>query len=144
MVITACPRCGSKNLDIAGIRDYGIPQIYWQKVCKDCEWQGTPLEFENEKNYKNFLNSLDKKVKKEETVHYKDPAESAPIRRYILRELTADFLASLLIIIPGLVFALVSVYGGFPYEVGFVLAFLSFLGYVYVFWKKQLWNKIKR
>jgi hypothetical protein len=144
MTITACPRCGSKNIDIAGIRDYGIPQMYWQKVCRDCEWQGTPLIFENETDYNKFLNSLNKNVKKEEKVYYKDPAESAPIRRYILREFATIFLASLLVIIPGLVYVLVSVYGNFSKEIGFLFALLSFAVYLYIVWKKQLWNMIKR
>jgi len=145
MKITACPRCGSKNLDIADMRDGITPGIDWSTmVCRDCNWQGIPLEFETENNYQKFLKGLEKQKKSENLPVCEDVAESAPTQRFILRYLTAAFLFLLLIIIPGFVFFLVSVYGGFRIEIGFLLACISFLVYLYILWKKELWNMIKR
>jgi hypothetical protein len=145
MKITACPRCGSKNLDIADMRDGITPGIDWSTtVCRDCDWQGIPLEFETENYYQKFLQGFEKEKKSEDLPIHKDPAESAPSQRLILRYLTTSFLFALFVIIPGLVCVLVSVYGGFPIEIGFLFAGISVLVYLYFFWKKELWNMIKR
>jgi hypothetical protein len=145
MKITACLRCGSKNLDIADMRDGITPGIDWSTmVCRDCDWQGIPMEFETENDYQKFLKGLEKVKKSEDLPMYIDPAESAPTERLIVRYVTASFLFLLFLIIPLLVCVLVSVYGGFPIVFGFLLAGISFLVYLYVFWKKELWNMIKR
>ena len=145
MKITACPRCGSKNLDIADMRDGISPGIDWStNVCRDCDWQGIPLEFETENNYQKFLIGLEKQKKFENLPVQMDPAESAPIQHFILRYVSAAFLFLLFILIPLVVCVLVSVYGGFPIEIGFIFAGISVLVYLYIFWKKELWNMIKR
>ncbi len=145
MKITACPRCGSKNLDIADMRDGITPGIDWSTmVCRDCDWKGIPLEFETENAYQNFLKGLEKQKESMNLPKHEDIAESAPTQRLILRYLTAAFLFLLLIIIPGIVFFLVSVYGGFHIEIGFLFAGVSVLVYLYILWKKELWNMIKR
>jgi len=127
------------------MRDGITPGIDWStNVCRNCDWQGIPLEFETENNYQKFLKGLEKQKKSEDLPIQKDPAESAPGQRLILRYLTASFLSLLFVIIPLLVCVLVSVYGGFPIEIGFLLAGISFLVYLYFFWKKELWNMIKR
>jgi hypothetical protein len=145
MKMRACLRCGSKNLDIADMRDGITPGIDWSTmVCRDCNWQGIPLEFETENAYQNFLKGLEKQKKSENKPVCEDIAESAPTQRLILRYLTAAFLFLLFIIIPGLVFFLVSVYGGFPIEIGFLCAGVSVFIYLSIFWKKELWNMIKR
>jgi hypothetical protein len=145
MKITACPRCGSKNLDIADMRDGITPGIDWSTmVCRECDWQGIPLEFKTENAYRNFLKGLEKQKKSERSPICEDIAESAPSQRLILRYLTAAFLFLLFVIIPGFVFFLVSVYGGFRFEIGFIFVGVSVLVYVYIFWKKELWNLIKR
>ncbi len=145
MKITACPRCGSKNLDIADMRDGISPGIDWStNVCRNCDWQGIPLEFETENNYQKFLIGLEKQKKFENLPVQIDPAESTPTERLILRYLTASFLFLLFLIIPSLVCVLVSIYGGFPIEIGFLFAGISFLVYLYFFWKKELWNMIRR
>jgi hypothetical protein len=145
MKITACPRCGSKNLDIADMRDGITPGIDWNtNVCRDCDWQGIPLEFETENYYQKFLKGLEKVKKSEDLPMQNDPAESAPTERFIIRYVTASFLFLLFLIIPLSVCVLVSVYGGFSIEIGFLFAGISILVYLYVFWKKELWNMIKR
>lgn len=145
MKITACLRCGSRNLDIAKMRDGISPGIDWSTmVCRDCDWQGIPLEFETENDYQKFLKSFEKEKKSKDVQMHKDPAESAPIQRFLLRYWIASFLFLLFVIIPGLVFFLISVSGGFPIEIGFLFAGISVFLYLYIFWKKELWNMIKR
>jgi hypothetical protein len=62
MKITACLRCGSKNLDIADMSDGITPGIDLNKrVCRDCDWQGIPFEFETENDYQKFLKGFEKK-----------------------------------------------------------------------------------
>jgi len=58
MKITACPLCGSKNVGMGGIRDGVHPQEFLKQACKNCGWTGTPLEFDTDKEYKQFLNGL--------------------------------------------------------------------------------------
>lgn len=121
------------------------PGIDWSTmVCRDCNWQGIPLEFETEKAYQNFLKGLEKQKKSENVSVYEDVAESAPTQRLIVRYFTAAFLFLLFLILPGLVFYLVSVYGGFSIEIGFLFVGVSFFVYLYIFWKKELWNIIRR
>jgi hypothetical protein len=79
-----------------------------------------------------------------EDEEYKDPAEAHPWKRYIIRRFTTVFLIFLAIIIPGVVFVLVSILAGLSTEIGITLAFVSFILYVYLFVKLELWNKVKR
>ena len=127
------------------MRDGITPGIDWSTmVCRDCNWQGIPLEFETENAYQNFLKGLEKQKKSEDIPSHEDVAESAPTQRFVLRYVTAAFLFLLFLIIPGLAFFVVSIYIGFQTEIGFLFACASILVYIYIFWKKELWNSIKR
>ncbi|MCK4416501.1 MAG: hypothetical protein KAU84_05035, partial [Thermoplasmatales archaeon] len=64
--------------------------------------------------------------------------------RYIIRGFWVIFLYLLILIIPALVYILISELAGLPNNVGVGFAFLSFFGYIYIVWKKELWNIIKR
>ncbi len=144
MKITACPLCGSKNVGIGGIRDGVNPQEFLKQACKNCGWTGTPLEFDNEKDYQKFLDNLKTDDKNHDEIYYEDPAAKAPIRRYIIRGFWVIFLYLLILIIPALAYILISELAGLPNNVGVGFAFLSFFGYIYIVWKKELWNIIKR
>jgi hypothetical protein len=145
MKIRACLRCGSRNLDIADMRDGITPGIDWSTmVCRDCNWQGIPLEFETDRAYQQFLQGLKQYKKTEQPPPVVDVAESAPTSRFIVRYVTAAFLFLLFFILPGFVFFVVSVAGGLSVEIGFVCAGVSILVYFYIFLKKELWNLIKR
>ena len=145
MKITACPLCGSKNIDIADMRDGSSPNIEWEKkVCRKCGWTGIPLEFDSEKDYQLFRDDLQKEDNIQDINDYMDPAASAPIRRYLIRGFWTYFILLLILIIPGVVFVLISVWAGFVYEVGVLSALLSFFCLIYVVWKNELWNKIQR
>ena len=62
MKINACPKCGSKNIQM-GTMDAGV--IYgvtsWKSVCKECGYQGEPLLFDSEDAYQKFLHGLSAK-----------------------------------------------------------------------------------
>ena len=144
MKITACPLCGSKNIDIGGIRDGVHPQEFLKKACKNCGWTGTPLEFDSEKDYQQFLDDLktDDNIRNED--YFEDPAMSAPIRRHINRGLWSSALLFPALLIPLIIYAMISIIGGLPIAIGGLISILSFFGYFYFVWKKELWNKIKR
>jgi hypothetical protein len=144
MKITACPLCGSKNVGIGGIRDGVHPHEFLKQACKNCGWTGTPLEFETEKEYEHFLNDLIKEDKICVDDYYEDPAKAAPIRRYIIRSFWTIFLFLFALVIPSIVYVLVSVVGNFSTSLGWLFAFFSLIIYIYIVWKKELWNNIKR
>jgi len=64
--ITACPKCGSRKI-FQGNMGEGVLTGYSSKnVCKDCGYQGMPIIFDSEIEYKKFLKglSMDKELKK--------------------------------------------------------------------------------
>ena len=145
MKITACPLCGSRNIDIADMSDGSAPSLHWEtKVCRDCGWTGVPLEFDSEEEYQRFYGNFDKDDYIEKSDYYVDPAEAAPIRRHIFQWFVTILLSLGILILPGFVFFLVSVYGGLSDELSILLAFLSFVAYAYIVLKRELWKIIRR
>ena len=144
MVITACPVCGSKRVVSAGIRDGINPQEFLKQACKNCGWTGTPLEFDSEDDYQAFIKELNIDNKDLDDPVFADPAEQAPIKRYIIRGFWTSFLYLLLLVIPGIVFYLISILFGLSNQIGIFFAFVSFFIYIYFFWKMELWNMIQR
>jgi len=66
--ITACPRCGSKNISMGTMGSgvtFGVTS--WKEMCRDCGYQGQSLIFESEKEYKKFLEELKRKPHKRKT-----------------------------------------------------------------------------
>ncbi|MBU0496730.1 MAG: hypothetical protein KKC68_00375 [Candidatus Thermoplasmatota archaeon] len=61
MKISACPRCGSKNI-FAGKMSSGIlfGVTSWTEECRDCGYQGSPLLFNSMDEYVSFLTRLQK------------------------------------------------------------------------------------
>ncbi|MCX6665360.1 MAG: TFIIB-type zinc ribbon-containing protein [Euryarchaeota archaeon] len=59
MEITACPKCGSKRIEMgtmgAGVT-WGVTS--WKSVCEDCGYQGEPLLFDSEKEYEKFVQGM--------------------------------------------------------------------------------------
>jgi hypothetical protein len=144
MKITACPLCGSTHVGTAGIRDGVNPQEFSKQACKNCGWTGMPLEFDTIEEYQHFLDDLGKKDTSFNKNYFEDPAEAAPIRRYILRSFLTSMLILCAVVLPGIVYGLVSIVGPFSNEIGALCALLSFIFYLYLVWKKELWNTIKR
>lgn len=56
MEIKACPRCGSTNIYQGTIGDGVLTGYTSREVCKNCGFQGMPVIFNSEKDYKKFLN----------------------------------------------------------------------------------------
>ena len=144
MRITACPLRGSKNVGTGGITDGVNPHEFSKQACKNCGWTGFPLEFENEKDYQRFLSELNKEDEIRDKTYYEDPAKAAPVQRYVIRSFWVAFLYILILVIPALVYMIISELAGLPNNIGVFFAFLSFFVYIYIVWKKELWNKIQR
>jgi len=64
MKITACPKCGSKNISM-GTMDSGVTfgVTSWNSVCRNCGYQGMPLHFDSKQEYNRFLKGLLQKGK---------------------------------------------------------------------------------
>jgi hypothetical protein len=73
-----------------------------------------------------------------------DPAKTHPWRRHIVRSSFTYIFIYLILIIPGLVFFIISIVAGFPTEIGMLSAFVSLFLYLFILWKKELWNYIRR
>ena len=135
MKITACPLCGSKNVGMGGIRDGVHPQEFLKQACKKCGWIGFPLEFDNEKDYQKFLNDLKKEDKIRDKKYYEDLAKSAPVKRFAIRSFWAVSLYLLIVIIPAIVYIIISRLAGLHSNIGGFFALISFFVYIYIFWK---------
>jgi len=144
MVITCCPVCGSRNVGTGRISDGVNPREYRRLACRNCGWTGIPIEFTDEQDYNIFLKELKENDEEyDESVFY-DPAEQTPLKRYVIRATLASIIYLLLLIIPAIVFYCVSILLDLPDTWGILCAFVSFFAYLYVFWKKELWNLIQR
>jgi hypothetical protein len=60
MEIKACPRCGSTRIFQGTMGDGVLTGYTSRQVCKNCGFQGMPLIFTDEQNYKKFLKGLTK------------------------------------------------------------------------------------
>ena len=66
MKISACPKCGSKDIQMGGITQgtlFGITS--WNSVCRKCGYKGMPIIFESEKDYVEFLQEISDENKKD-------------------------------------------------------------------------------
>lgn len=83
MEITACPKCGSKNISMGTIGSgvtFGVTS--WKEVCRDCGYQGSPIIFGSEKEYKKFLEELNEnKEQKVKTVTKKEEDKTLELPR---------------------------------------------------------------
>ena len=75
---------------------------------------------------------------------FKDPAKNHPFLRLIVRYGILLFLLLLALLIPTIVFYVVSILFHLHSTLGTILGLASFVLYLYVLWKKELWNLIRR
>ena len=63
MEIISCPNCGSKHIYQGRLGDGVLTGYTSRNVCRDCGYQGMPIFFDDEDEYKKFLKekSLEKK-----------------------------------------------------------------------------------
>ena len=123
-----CPKCGSKQIFQGTIRDGVLTGYTTRDVCRDCEYQGNPIIFTSEKDYKKFLINLSKKknveIKSNERVHLQEDTDN--IWKKIYRRM---FWFGNLIVIPLLVRLLVDLYMRSS-DLANILAIVSFLIYL--------------
>ena len=62
MEIKACPKCGSRKIYQGRMGDGVLTGYTTRDVCRDCGYQGMPIIFDSEEDYKKFLKS--KSIKK--------------------------------------------------------------------------------
>jgi len=64
MNIKACPKCGSRDVRMAGIGEgtiFGLTS--WDMVCEKCNYKGMPILFDSENDYEAFLKELENEQK---------------------------------------------------------------------------------
>ncbi|MGB0651584.1 MAG: hypothetical protein ACPGQL_00145 [Thermoplasmatota archaeon] len=66
--IVCCLRCGSLKLRPLTLSDglFADGGELFKWVCDDCHWQGTPIEFDRESDYKAFVAALRDEEEEEE------------------------------------------------------------------------------
>ena len=79
MEIYACPKCGSRHIYQGRMGDGVLTGYTSRNVCRNCGYQGMPIIFDSEKEYKKFLQSkslkekTSKKIKEETKKEDKKP-----------------------------------------------------------------------
>lgn len=123
MEIKACPNCGSTQI-YQGRMGEGVLTGYTSRnVCRNCGYQGMPIIFDTEKEYKKFLESKSQKKKGKEASKDITKKEDKKIVKHE-RPLTVTFLAIIMIVLE--IFT-ISLYIG---SVGF--QFISWLWIYYI------------
>ena len=56
--IIACSKCGSKQIYKVTLQEPVFTKLDVPFKCKDCGYQGKPLEFDSEKDYEKFIKKL--------------------------------------------------------------------------------------
>ena len=64
MKISACPKCGSRRISVGTMGDGVLAGYTTREVCRDCGYQGMPVIFDTEQDYKNFIKKLKEGEKK--------------------------------------------------------------------------------
>jgi hypothetical protein len=67
MKITACPKCGSRNIFQGRLKEGVLTGYTSREVCRDCGYRGSPIIFDSEKDYKIFFEQLKKEDTSEES-----------------------------------------------------------------------------
>lgn len=91
MEIKACPNCGSRRIYQGRMGDGVLTGYTSRNVCRNCGYQGMPIIFDSEKEYKKFLVSKIFKEEKKEIPEKSKKKEGKPIK--IERPLIVTFLA---------------------------------------------------
>jgi len=75
MKITACPKCGSRNIFQGRLKDGVLTGYTSREVCRDCGYTGSPIIFDSEKEYNKFLEGLKKDDKGKNKPSYDEEEE---------------------------------------------------------------------
>ena len=95
MEIIACPNCGSRRIYQGRLGDGVLTGYTSRNVCRDCGYQGMPIFFDNENEYKKFLNGKSlEKISKTDT---KKDIEKVKITKELKRPLGVIVLSLIMI-----------------------------------------------
>jgi len=75
MKITACPKCGSRNIFQGRLKDGVLTGFTSREVCRDCGYRGSPIIFDSEKEYQKFFEQLKKGTPSDESGDISDLSE---------------------------------------------------------------------
>jgi hypothetical protein len=85
MEIKVCPNCGSNKIYQGRMGDGVLTGYINRDVCRNCGYQGMPIIFDSEKEYKKFLESKSFKIKKKNNMkHNKQLKVKLPLGVIIL------------------------------------------------------------
>ncbi|HEC82161.1 MAG TPA: hypothetical protein ENI42_07065 [Thermoplasmatales archaeon] len=90
MEIFACPKCGSRNIHIGTIRDGVLDGYTSRYVCRDCGYQGMPILFDSEKEYKKFIQGFKKNEKKLKTERLKLTEEERKVIKLLKEDMETE------------------------------------------------------
>ena len=95
MEISACPKCGSRKIYQGKLKEGVLTGITSKYVCKNCGYQGFPILFDSEKEYKKFKGQFNDKNVENKEVKREEPKED---ESFIKNNLTAKLGLGLIII----------------------------------------------
>ena len=80
MEIFACPKCGSRRIFQGRLGEGVLTGYTSRNVCRDCGYQGMPIIFDSEKEYKKFLESKSLKKPGEESLEKRKKKNKKPLK----------------------------------------------------------------
>jgi hypothetical protein len=83
MEITACPKCGSRNIFQGRLKDGVLTGYTSREVCRDCGYTGSPIIFDSEKEYNKFLEGLEKDDKGKNKPSYDKEKELTQVVEFL-------------------------------------------------------------
>ena len=121
MEIKACPNCGSRRIYQGTMGDGVLIGYTYRSVCRDCGYQGMPIIFDSEREYKEFL---------KEVLPTKKTIEDSTEEKLVKRERPAGVAILVFVLI------LEAIIGIYLYYnlLGFKVTTLLWIYYISIFW----------
>ena len=96
MEIIACPNCGSRRIYQGTMGDGVLTGYTTRNVCRNCGYQGMPIIFDSETDYKKFIKGKLKDIKSKD--FKKNDIKNQKIKQKIKRPIGVSFLVFILIL----------------------------------------------
>ncbi len=125
MEIIACPNCGSRRIFQGRMGDGVLTGYTSRNVCRNCGYQGMPIIFDSEIDYKNFLKRKSKDITSPEIE--KKEIKKEMIKQKIKRPIGVTFLVFIIILE-----AIITIYIYYSL-LGFKVSTLLWIYYVSIF-----------
>jgi len=124
--ITACPKCGSRKIYQGNLGEGVLTGYTSRNVCKDCGYQGMPLIFDSEVEYKKFLEGLSKD--KEEQKKEPEQTKLKKEKQIIKNRPVGIVILSLVMILDAILLILIYYYDiGFSNSIWWIYYIIIFL-----------------